>query len=336
MDNVELKNISNEMPIDLENFRMMCENGTATEEVVVDILKKQIKVMMFKIVQNLYYIMKDHPINRSRSMLNGCLPDPETLRDYYSNMVAMNKSASKIRKDMNNNMDNLKNSLGNTFLEYKKSADSFAGYLSGALEFTGCAVTLIEQGEVKNNKAYIKLLTQNLNYMTAALEKSSRYISCWENFGDDYVSMFDLIQVFFAESSDLIKKMIDEIKRDNQREKARLIEEQKPVEPARVVKMEQDEKTKARLGAIKAANDLYDRFQVDFMRDLEKEISMMNRDMYEKLIDKVEQFLKRFPMPLSNDVSLGMAIEAQSQINKFIDAVYEISRNTYSPVVFGG
>ena len=334
MDNVELKNISDEMPIDLENFRVMCENGTATEEVVVDILKKQIKVMMFKIVQNLYYIMKDHSINRSRSILNGSLPDPETLRDYYSNMIAMNKSASKIRKDMNGNMDNLKNLLGDTFFEYKKSADSFAGYLSGALEFTGCAVTLIEQADSKNNKSYLKMLNQNLNYMSAALEKSSRYIKCWESYGEDYVSMFEMIKDFFAETSDLIKKTIEEVRKNKQEDKQSV--EQKPVEPARVVKIEQDEKTKARFDAIKAANDLYDRFQVDFMRDLEKEISMMNRDMYESLIDKVEQFLKRFPMPLSNDVSLGMAIEAQSQINKFIDAVYEISRNTYSPVVFGG
>ncbi len=330
MNNNEVNDINKEMPVELENLRLMFENGTVTENDVLSLLKKEVKVMMFKIVQNLYYIMNDHPINRARSMLNADYSNPETLRDYYNNMLAKNSAAGKIKKQINSVKDS-----GSVFCEYKKSADNFAGYLSGVLDFTSCAVILIEQGDLKNNQAYLKLLNQNLNYMTTALEKASRYISCWESFGDDYVSMFDLIKVFFGESAELIKKMIDEIKKDNQKEKEKLIEEQKPMTPVRVVKIEQDEKTKARLSAIKAANDLYERFQVDFMRDLEKEISMMNRDMYEVLIDKVEKFLKKFPMPLSSDVSLGMAIEAHSQINKFIDTVHYISQNTYTPVVLG-
>ena len=51
-------------------------------------------------------------------------------------------------------------------------------------------------------------------------------------------------------------------------------------------------------------------------------------------VDKVEKFLKRFPMPLAQNVSIGMANEAYSQVSKFIDTVYEISRNTYTPVIF--
>ena len=330
MNHIEVNNINKEMPADLESLRLMFENGTATEDAVLTLLKKEIKVMMFKIVQNLYYIMNDHPINRSRSMLSAGFNNPETLRDYYNIMFAKNSAASKIKKQINSVKDST-----SVFDDYRKSADNFAGYLSGALDFTSSAVILIEQGDLKKNQAYLKLLTQNLNYMTTALEKSSRYIKCWENYGDDYVSMFDLIKVFFGESAELIKKMVDEIRKDNQKEKEKLIEAQKPAAPVRVVKIEQDEKTKARLSAIKEANDLYERFQVDFMRDLEKEISMMNRDMYEALIDKVEKFLKKFPMPLSSDVSLGMAVEAHSQINKFIDTVHYISQNTYTPVVFG-
>ena len=38
-------------------------------------------------------------------------------------------------------------------------------------------------------------------------------------------------------------------------------------------------------------------------------------------------------MPLDNSVSLGMAQEAKFQINKFIETVCEISRNTYNPVI---
>ena len=114
-------------------------------------------------------------------------------------------------------------------------------------------------------------------------------------------------------------------------------EEQKKDDEVKIVspKSQINEKEQARLSKIKEANELYNRFTIDFMRDLQKEVSLMNRDMYEALINKVERFLKKFPMPLSNNVSIGMATEACAQINKFIETVYEISRNTYSPVVFG-
>ena len=100
-------------------------------------------------------------------------------------------------------------------------------------------------------------------------------------------------------------------------------------------KVQISEKEQSRLTKIKEANDLYERFKIDFMRDLQKEVSLMNRDMYDSLMDKIEVFLKKFPMPLSTNVSFGMANEACNQINKFIDIFGEISRSTYSPIVFG-
>ena len=141
--------------------------------------------------------------------------------------------------------------------------------------------------------------------------------------------------MFFGESAELIKKMVDEIKKDNQKEKEKLIEAQKPAAPVRVVKIEQDEKTKARLSAIKDANDLYERFQVDFMRDLEKQYSLSTKDMYETFVNvKFKKFVERFNMPLDSGISVGQAKEAYAQIRNLMDYISKISENAYTTSVY--
>ena len=56
MNHIEVNNINKEMPADLESLRLMFENGTATEDAVLTLLKKEIKV------KNVYTVkVKDNP-----------------------------------------------------------------------------------------------------------------------------------------------------------------------------------------------------------------------------------------------------------------------------------
>ncbi len=334
---MNLKNLdkfTSELGEEIKNFGILTAAGEATETGAISIMKKEVEVVMAKIIKNLYYILKDHPITTAQSMMGVKTADePETLREYYDNMILMKGAATKLKKPI----EILKKDKdASAYLHsYIKSREDFEGFSAGIIEFTSIALNLIEQASKKADQTYLRMLNQGLTNMSNALKRASQYVYCWEKYGENYVEIFNGVQEFFDDTANLIKGCIADVARVKKAE-AEMIAATKKTEPVRVVKVEQDEKTITRLAAIKEANDLYDRFQVDFMRDLQKEVSMMNRDMYEALIDKVERFLKRFPMPLSNDVSVGMAIEAQSQINKFIESVYEISRNTYSPVVFGG
>ena len=111
-------------------------------------------------------------------------------------------------------------------------------------------------------------------------------------------------------------------------------EEEKPKIHKSTVSAPVNSKEQERQAKIAKVNDSFERFKIEFLRDLQKEVSMMNRDMYNAFIDKFEKFINVFQMPLSNDVSLGKASEAEIQLNKLIETAYDISRNTYSPVVF--
>jgi hypothetical protein len=170
--------------------------------------------------------------------------------------------------------------------------------------------------------------------MSDSLRKITKYIATTNRHDSEYIKTFEEVQAFFDSSLGVIVDFYEQFKTDEKKKKDSELAKNKLVDESKVFKSAPSQKDLERIEAINRTNDLYNRFQVDFMRDLQKEVSMMNRDMYDALIDKVEKFLKRFPMPLAQNVSIGMANEAYSQVSKFIDTVYEISRNTYTPVIF--
>ena len=102
----------------------------------------------------------------------------------------------------------------------------------------------------------------------------------------------------------------------------------------KVVKNEISQAEKDRLNTINKANSLFDELCVDFMRDLEKQYAYSSKDLYEKFLKKFEMFTKKYPMPLSSDVSAGYARECMMQIRKLMDMVSEISENSYAISVF--
>lgn len=86
-----------------------------------------------------------------------------------------------------------------------------------------------------------------------------------------------------------------------------------------------------RLDAIDQANQLYDMFVKDFMRDLHNQVSESSYDLYKNFVDvRFANFVKRNPMPLDKTVSIGKAKDVYREINKMIEYVGYISEQSYT------
>lgn len=311
MDINDIKNQELRISEMLEAAKTSPEKMQEFELKSLDVLKIEIDLILLKSVQNLYYILKSHPIVSKIFMATGEIVNPQNLYDYRHNLVVIKDACKK---------------LNGLF-------DKFSGLIDALTEFVQYAVQLSEQGEKKKGKMYLKNVSQGLLNMSSVLRLATKQVALLDS-DETYINLFEETQVFFDSSTSVIKDFYEEYKNSERQKKEHEDASSKIIDESKIVKFVPNQKELERITAIKRANDLYARFQEDFMRDLVKEVSMMNRDLYDALIDKVEKFLIRFPMPLSNDVSIGMANEAYSQISKFIEAVYDISRNTYTPIVF--
>ena len=291
-----------------------------------------------KSTQNLYYIIKGHPITSAHSIVNGGLVDPQNLYDYRHNLMVMKEASVNLKSVLDKISGGVKIdgiSQDSYFDKYKQSRYDFASLVDSLIEFVGQAIHLSEQSESKRGKLYLKNASKTLANMSSVLKTATKHVAHLDRYDESYMDLFEETQAFFDSSVAVIIDFYEEYKNTEKKRKELETAKSKTVDESRIVKNAPNQKELERVDAIKKANDLYDRFCVDFMRDLEKEVSLMNRDMYEELIDKFERFLKRFPMPLASNTSIGMANEAYSQIDRMINMVYEISKNTYSPVVFG-
>lgn len=337
MDIKDIKDEEMQVVEMLEKAKSSPEEMQQFELQSLEILKKEINLILLKSTQNLYYIVRGHNIANARAMIQGDLVEPQNLNDYYQNLKKLKKECETLKTVIDEVSGTSKIVIGGDsgFNQYKQARHDFENIVSGLFDFVGQALYLTEQGKIKKGRVYLKTATQTMARMSDSLRKITTYIATTNRHDSEYVKTFEEVQAFFDSSLGVIVDFYEQFKTDEKKKKDAEIAKSKCVDESKVFKSAPSQKDLERIEAISKANDLYNRFQVDFMRDLQKEVSLMNRDMYEALIDKVEKFLKRFPMPLAQNVSVGMANEAYSQINKFIESVYEISRNTYSPVVFG-
>ncbi len=220
--------------------------------------------------------------------------------------------------------------LGDAFTGSVKKFASTQGYIFDYSEFVNTAIKFEKFLGKKQSGDEFFLIANNYNRKME--EMLTRLVINLETKGSDGFDMDELSDILFRYSADIdLLDMSNDVKIKRELE---AIERNKNMV---IVKSEGvNQKEQERVARIRDANDLFERFKIDFLRDLEKEVSLMNRDMYDALISKFERFISNFQMPLSNETSLGMANEAYSQISNMIEKVYEISRNTYTPVVFGG
>ena len=336
MDVKDILNEEKEIGEMIEKAKSSPEEMQKFESHYLDVLKKEMDLIFLKSIQTLYFYVKNNNIAKARAIIKGDLVEPQNLDDFYNNLKILKNECDSLKGAFSNASGAAKIVLGggSDFDNYNQARRDFQRFVNDLFDFVGSACELSRQAKVKNGRMYLKTATHTLSNMSSTLRNMTQYVQQSNRFSEEVVESLKNIKLFFDTNLSIIFDYYVQLKYEDKKRKDAEIAKSKFVDESKVLKSAPIQKDLERLESIKAANELFDRFKVDFMRDLEKEVSMLNRDSYETLINKVERFLTKFPMPLSNDVSLGMATEAQAQINKFIDTVYEISRNTYTPVVF--
>ncbi len=344
MENNFIEESLNDLVTDFEKLKDTINNGDIDFDLAINVFKKEIKVSLLQTISGLYSILKNTHVVAAYSMFCNDLKNATSIKDFYENLTKLNigvklmvkEGAEKARivssvMEMNLSEDYIKG--------WYQHCKDFSSFYNDILSFVGTATFLVDRLDAKNyNRAYYKNIAKSLLSMTNGMSKAESKSKCLIDRRTGNTSDFDTFQKiyeYYMSSSSYMNLLIEKLMLKVDFEKAVSgSEAPKQIDKSRVfVSSGLDEKQNERLTAIKEANDMYEMFQMDFMRDLNREVSMMNRDMYDALITKIEKFLTKFPMPLANDVSLGMAQEAKAQINKFIDMVGEISRNTYNPLM---
>lgn len=220
---------------------------------------------------------------------------------------------------------------------FKKNNSQFDQLLDDALNVAGKATYLRNyRGKGALDKKYIKELRNSLISVMGSVNSTAESIECLGCFNSAFIEKYNLMADDYKKFYELVMPIIDDIEFDlkeikNTQQEEKNIEKNKSLHQSKTVIPVEKPEEKEKLNLITRVNDLYDRFQVECMRELKKEVSMMNRDAYNHLMDKIDKFLKSFPMPLSNNISMGMAKEALGQVNKLYDMFTEISYNTYNP-----
>ena len=95
------------------------------------------------------------------------------------------------------------------------------------------------------------------------------------------------------------------------------------------------ESEQERLSVIESVNQKYDEFCKYTLIDLQKQVPYSTRNLYVALVDKFENFVKRFSMPLSTSTGLKQAKEVERQMDGLINQLSSISEQSTVSVVYG-
>ena len=292
------------------------------------------KILIQDTTENLYRILAFNPALFAMAVSTKDLKKPETVKGYSYNIKKLYDKLLQFESEVGLAVDM---HVDHNYLLFnnpnvRKDFTDFMVFMKHLMPYFDYAIKVdnVCSKTREPSVEFFNIINKFNSDIRETLAGALPYTGTWTDLGENFISMYTTIYLHFDGYSrhvDLEREIYD-IRAQRQREESE--------EKLKIAKLRSpiiSEKETERRNAIKEANDLYEMFQMDFMRDLNREVSMMNRDMYDALITKIEKFLAKFPMPLSDNVSLGMAQEAKAQINKFIDMVGEISRNTYNPVV---
>ena len=329
---------------DFEKLSAVKDNGEIDFDLAVTVFKKEIKVSLLQTISGIYAVLRNTHVVSAYSMFCSDLKEATTVGEFYENLMKLDVGVKLMVKEGAERAKMLSSLMAmNLSDDYIKSwyqhCKDFSSFYNDILSFAGTAAVLIDRLDAKRyNRAFYKNVAKSIETMTSLMRKAESKSKCLiDRTGKTFdFDNFQLLYNYYMSSASCMNLLIENLmlKMDFEKEVDGIFDAPEQIDKSKIfISSSVDEKQQARLQAIKEANDLYEMFQMDFMRDLNREVSMMNRDMYDALIEKIEKFLKKFPMPLDNSVSLGMAQEAKFQINKFIETVCEISRNTYNPVI---
>lgn len=283
---------------------------------------------------SLYKIIMSNPLSLVIALTKTKMVKPVSTKGYFDNIKRLNEGFELFKNEMNSSVK--KNREGYYIIfSSEENRKSYRNYMSFLQTITPVFQYALKVQKLCRDKRlsdveFLQIATNYNKIIGEIFELAKGKLD-----GNPLIIGPGFNEMYEQYTSNFNRNLLTV---EDYRSKAEEIESLKTTEISKqkVASAASNPQEQERLTKIKEANDLYDRFVVDFKRDLDKEVSLMNRDMYEALIDKFERFQKNFAMPLSSNASIGMATEAYSQISKMIETVYEISRMTYTPVVFGG
>ena len=333
MEVKDIRNVEEKLKEEIDTIGQSPERDKLAQERSVPIIKQELEIVMLKTIENLYYLVKEHAATMFKYIKPSDLKEVETLEDYRHNFQVLKKMSAQLNETINMQIS----SNGSPFIyRYTRSRMDFESILQEILSFVNNAAYITQMGEIKGDSAYVRLISKTLPTMKTQLVNSRKYTMFWRSFGEDCSAVFDEVIQFFSECADLTQTFASEyLKQIKDSKKAESENNKNTIDASRVVKLQVNPQTESRLKAIKEANDKYEEFCLDFMRDLEKQYALSSKDLYENFVNvRFKKFVERYPMPIPDSASEGYAKEVINQINILISHVSKISENSYVTSVY--
>ena len=184
-------------------------------------------------------------------------------------------------------------------------------------------ITKISADKKMSGREYFRIISKFNKKINDTFAESLVLVDDWGDLGPIFEVLYLDVLNNFRTNARMVEEMKNELPPENV-EKPRT-----PVAPQVNVKEQE------RLEMIKKANDAYEEFCLDVLRDLEKQYSLSVKDMYHYFVDvKFKKFVERFNMPLANNVSIGVAKDALAQIQGLYNYVQTIKENAYCTSVY--
>ena len=292
------------------------------------------RLLINDVAISIYKLIVSNPIVLAVAMSKGKVSRPSTIKDYTSNIQILHGDLKNFGKEMDTAV--ARNEDGGYIVfrteENRASFRQFLKFMNNA--------SLIFPIAVKAEKVCLDKKLSDLEFLKIVCEYNKKIAELLENSFEKIDNLYVVGPGFDIMLTDFINNFKTNIQSVEQYKTMVLDEENAKkqtiaVKPAAIAS-QISPKEQERIEWINKANDLYNQLCVDFMRDLEKQVPQSTRDMYRYFIDvKFAGFVKRFQPPLSNSATVGMAKEAYSQINKLMDYITEISKNSYTISVYG-
>lgn len=332
----DIKKVENQLQAEITEMGQSPNRDALAAERCVPIIKQELELVMLKSIQNLYFLIKEYVSSNKAFLFTGSgLKDLNTIDDYRHNLAVIRKCVNAYNGDINNLFGG---EIGNEHSITVKTVNAgkyFSQFLQQVIAFVDSATYITNHCSKKTDSAYIRTVSKTLPTMRANLSGAREGFALWCR-KQEYKDIFDSVNEFFNSSTKVAKEFTEQyLLEQKARKKAETEKAQSVTDVQRSVKPVVSEQMSARLKLIKEANDKYEEFCLDFMRDLEKQYALSSKDLYEQFVNvRFKKFIERYPMPIPNSASEGYAKEVINQINILIDHISRISENSYVTSVY--
>ena len=317
------------MPNEKQNMVEMMERERVP--VTIETLPENEKLLFDGISRIYFYAIVKNPILLACVNNMGGLNEPADIEDACKKFMLVKKKLETVSNKIYIKKDNLiidADSSSATFVSLKNNATAL---IDQAIDFVQTARKIRNFEDLNSNK-HFNALYKDIKTLQAIMSKTRTALKEWNLLSVDSsaTDVFETAYGDFSLSVTAIRELIKNHFRQQNATPATVV--QKPV---RKVESTINPAEQKRQDAIKQANDKYEEFCLDFMRDLEKQYALSSRDLYENFINvRFKKFVERYPMPVPSSASEGYAREVINQINILIEHVSKISQNSYVTSVY--